>query len=201
MPWVYLTIAGLFEVVWSTALKFSEGFSKFLPSAVTIGGMVVSFYFLSLATKTLPLGTAYAIWTGIGAAGAILFGAVIFHEPYSIFSVHTDWDTGPETDFLKNSRTEIEQEKCGNQISGIPAECFPCFCRRLFQKRLYPVYYQQAAKAKAYAWIQRYPSVKLYGICMVIPKPAASKGFQNIACQKLHSSRQEHCPCKNQQGG
>ncbi|MCI8704537.1 MAG: multidrug efflux SMR transporter [Anaerotignum sp.] len=87
MPWVYLTIAGLFEVVWSSALKFSEGFSKFLPSAVTIGGMVVSFYFLSLATKTLPLGTAYAIWTGIGAAGAILFGAVIFHEPLSLYRI------------------------------------------------------------------------------------------------------------------
>lgn len=84
MPWVCLTIAGLFEVVWSTALKFSEGFSKPLPSVITVGGMVVSFYFLSLATKALPLGTAYAIWTGIGAVGAIIIGVVLFHEPMGL---------------------------------------------------------------------------------------------------------------------
>lgn len=87
MSWIYLTIAGLFEVVWSTSMKFSEGFSKLLPSVITIGGMLVSFYFLSLATKTLPLGTAYAIWTGIGAAGAVILGALLFHEPLSIYRV------------------------------------------------------------------------------------------------------------------
>ncbi len=84
MSWVYLTIAGLFEVVWSVALKFSEGFSRLAPSIVTIGGMIISFYFLSLATKTLPLGTAYAIWTGIGAVGAVILGIVLFQEPVSL---------------------------------------------------------------------------------------------------------------------
>lgn len=87
MSWIYLTIAGLFEVVWSTSMKFSEGFSKLLPSVITIGGMLISFYFLSLATKSLPLGTAYAIWTGIGAAGAVILGALLFHEPLSIYRV------------------------------------------------------------------------------------------------------------------
>lgn len=85
MSWVYLTIAGIFEVVWSTAMKYSEGFSKWLPSIVTIGGMLVSFYFLSAATKTLPLGTAYAIWTGIGAVGAVIVGVLLFHEPLSLY--------------------------------------------------------------------------------------------------------------------
>lgn len=83
MPWLYLLIAGLFEVVWSTALKFSQGFTRFTPSAVTIVGMIVSFYFLAQATKTLPLGTAYAIWTGIGAVGAVAVGILLFREPAS----------------------------------------------------------------------------------------------------------------------
>lgn len=81
MPWLSLCIAGIFEVVWSTAMKYSEGFSKPLPSLLTVAGMIVSFYFLSRATKDLPLGTAYAIWTGIGTLGAVLLGIVLFHEP------------------------------------------------------------------------------------------------------------------------
>ena len=84
MNWLFLIIAGLFEVVWATALKYSEGFTKLWPSVVTVCGMFVSFYFLSLATKTLPLGTAYAIWTGIGALGAVLVGIFLFHEPVSL---------------------------------------------------------------------------------------------------------------------
>lgn len=83
----FLTIAGLFEVVWSAALKFSEGFSRPGPSVITIGGMLISFYFLSMATKTLPLGTAYAIWTGIGAAGAVIVGIVLFHEPLNVYRI------------------------------------------------------------------------------------------------------------------
>lgn len=83
MSWVYLTIAGIFEVVWSTAMKYSDGFSHVFPSVIMIAGMFVSFFFLSMATKTFPLGTAYAIWTGIGAMGAIIVGAVLFHEPLS----------------------------------------------------------------------------------------------------------------------
>lgn len=81
MAWFYLLIAGVFEVVWATALKYSHGFSKLFPSIVTIAGMIVSFYFLAIATKSLPLGTAYAIWTGIGAIGTIIVGIAIFNEP------------------------------------------------------------------------------------------------------------------------
>lgn len=84
MDWLYLIIAGLFEVVWATGLKYSNGFTKLYPSLITIGGMLISFYLLSLATKTLPLGTAYAIWTGIGALGAVLVGIFLFHEPVNL---------------------------------------------------------------------------------------------------------------------
>ncbi|MFJ7929913.1 SMR family transporter [Peribacillus sp. NPDC096448] len=77
MAWIHLVIAGLFEVVWATSLKYTEGFTKLLPSVITIAGMVISFYFLSSAIKTLPMGTAYAIWTGIGALGA---GEMRIHE-------------------------------------------------------------------------------------------------------------------------
>ena len=83
MPWLSLVIAGIFEVVWSTALKYSEGFSRLIPSVCTIAGMIVSFYFLSQATKTLPLGTAYAVWTGIGSIGAVLLGILLFQEAVS----------------------------------------------------------------------------------------------------------------------
>lgn len=83
MSWVYLSIAGIMEVVWATALKFSEGFTKPAASIATVVGMIISFVFLSQATKHLPLGTAYAIWTGIGAVGAVLVGIFIFHEHVS----------------------------------------------------------------------------------------------------------------------
>lgn len=83
MAWIYLLIAGLFEIVWAVMMKYSEGFTKLVPSAITIVGMIISFYFLSLATKVLPLGTAYTIWTGIGAVGAVILGIVLFQEPKS----------------------------------------------------------------------------------------------------------------------
>ena len=81
MAWVYLVIAGLFEIVWAMGLKASEGFSRPLPSAITVVGMIISVYFLALAAKVLPIGTAYAIWTGIGAVGAIIMGIILFNEP------------------------------------------------------------------------------------------------------------------------
>lgn len=81
MSWIYLVIAGIFEVVWAVSLKYTEGFSRLFPSMITLFGMTVSFYFLSLAVKTLPIGTAYAVWTGIGAFGAVLFGMLFQHEP------------------------------------------------------------------------------------------------------------------------
>lgn len=84
MAWIYLLVAGVFEVVWAMALKYSQGFTRLVPSLITLAGMVVSFYFLALATKTLPIGTAYAVWTGIGAVGAVLLGIVLFHEPFNL---------------------------------------------------------------------------------------------------------------------
>lgn len=81
MHWIYLLIAGLFEVGWAIGLKFSHGFSQVIPSILTIIGMIASFYFLSLALKNLPLGTAYAIWTGIGTIGTVIFGILLFKEP------------------------------------------------------------------------------------------------------------------------
>ncbi|KDR96526.1 quaternary ammonium compound-resistance protein SugE [Peptoclostridium litorale DSM 5388] len=81
MQWLFLVIAGLFEVCWAIGLKYSKGFTNLVPSIFTILGMIASFYFLSLALKNLPLGTAYAIWTGIGTVGTIIFGIVFFKEP------------------------------------------------------------------------------------------------------------------------
>ena len=87
MAWIELLIAGGMEVFWSTFMKLSEGFTKPLYTALTIAGMVVSFLFLAQATKVLPLGTAYAIWTGIGALGAVIVGTVLFKEPLSVLRV------------------------------------------------------------------------------------------------------------------
>ncbi|WP_394525757.1 quaternary ammonium compound efflux SMR transporter SugE [Lacrimispora sp. JR3] len=87
MAWIYLIIAGIFEVVWAVALKYSQGFTRLKPSLITIGGMMVSFYLLALATKTLPIGTAYAIWTGIGALGTAILGMLIFHEPVTTLRI------------------------------------------------------------------------------------------------------------------
>lgn len=84
MAWVYLVIAGIFEVVWAIGLKYSHGFTRLVPSVVTVVGMIVSFYLLALATKTLPIGTAYAIWTGIGAVGAVIIGILFLGEPRSM---------------------------------------------------------------------------------------------------------------------
>lgn len=81
MAWVYLVLAGLLEVVWAFAMKQSDSFSRPLPSAVTLVAMIVSFGLLSLAMRSLPLGTAYAIWTGIGALGAFVVGIVVLGEP------------------------------------------------------------------------------------------------------------------------
>ena len=82
--WIYLIIAGLFEIGWATGLKYTEGFSKFWPSIYTILSMAISFILLSLALKTLPIGTAYAIWTGIGVVGTALLGIFLFDEPATV---------------------------------------------------------------------------------------------------------------------
>ncbi len=87
MHWLFLFIAGLFEISWAVGLKFSHGFSQIIPSILTIAGMVASFYFLALALKNLPLGTAYAIWTGIGTIGTVIFGIVLFKEPVTAIRI------------------------------------------------------------------------------------------------------------------
>ncbi len=80
MAWIYLFIAGLFEIGWAVGLKYTEGFTKIWPSVITIATMILSFYFLSTAVKTIPIGTAYAIWTGIGAVGTAILGIILFGE-------------------------------------------------------------------------------------------------------------------------
>ena len=80
MAWVFLTIAGLFECGWAIGLKYTEGFSRLWPSVWTILAMIVSFQLLSLSMQSIPVGTAYAVWTGIGAVGVALLGMVLFGE-------------------------------------------------------------------------------------------------------------------------
>ena len=84
MPWIYLLIAGVLEVVWAYAMKLSEGFTQLTPSIVTIIAMIASFGLLGIAMRTIPLGTAYVIWTGIGAIGAFLIGIVLLAEPINM---------------------------------------------------------------------------------------------------------------------
>ncbi len=84
MKWLMLIVAGLLEMGWAIGLKYSQGFTKIIPSIFTILGMIASFYFLSLALKSLPLGTAYAIWTGIGTVGTVIAGIILFKEPIEI---------------------------------------------------------------------------------------------------------------------
>lgn len=81
MAWIYLLIAGLLEIGWAIGLKYTEGFSRLWPSVLTIAAMIFSLTFLGLALKTLPVGTAYAVWTGIGAIGTVTFGIWLFGEP------------------------------------------------------------------------------------------------------------------------
>lgn len=83
MAWIYLLIAGVLEIFWAISLKYTDGFSKLWPSVSTVAGMIASFYFLAQALKTIPVGTGYAIWTGIGAAGTAVFGMILFAEPAS----------------------------------------------------------------------------------------------------------------------
>lgn len=83
MTWVILILAGLLEVGWAIGLKYTEGFTRLWPSLGTIAAMIVSLGLLGLALKALPVGTAYAVWVGVGAVGTIIFGIVLFDEPAS----------------------------------------------------------------------------------------------------------------------
>jgi quaternary ammonium compound-resistance protein SugE len=80
MPWTLLFFAGLFEVAWAVGLKYTDGFSKLVPSVLTVGAMVVSVVLLGLAMKHLPVGTAYAVWTGIGTVGTVILGIVLMGD-------------------------------------------------------------------------------------------------------------------------
>ena len=81
MPWLILFIAGLFEITWAIGLKYTEGFTRLWPSVGTVAAMALSVALLGLAMRTLPVGTAYAVWTGIGAVGTVILGIVLFSEP------------------------------------------------------------------------------------------------------------------------
>jgi quaternary ammonium compound-resistance protein SugE len=81
MAWVYLFVAGLFEIAWAIGLKYTDGFSRLTPSILTLVSMVLSVVLLGLALKAMPVGTGYAIWTGIGTVGTALLGIVLFGEP------------------------------------------------------------------------------------------------------------------------
>lgn len=87
MAWIYLLVAGLLEVVWAYYMKQSSGFTKLMPSVVTIVAMIFSFILLSISMKSLSLGTAYAIWTGIGAVGAFLLGIFFLGEPVNALRI------------------------------------------------------------------------------------------------------------------
>ena len=84
MAWIYLVIAGLLEVGWAIGLKYSEGFTKFGASAATVAAMGASVLFLGLALKTLPVGTGYAVWTGIGTVGTVILGMILFKDPATV---------------------------------------------------------------------------------------------------------------------
>jgi len=81
MAWLWLTAAGLLEIVWAVGLKYTDGFTRLVPSALTVAAMVGSVYLLALAVRAIPIGTAYAVWTGIGAVGVAILGMVLFGEP------------------------------------------------------------------------------------------------------------------------
>jgi quaternary ammonium compound-resistance protein SugE len=87
MGWTYLAVAGLFEIGWAIGLKYSDGFSKPVPSLLTVVAMAFSLWLLSLAMKTIPVGTAYAVWTGIGAVGVAILGMVLFGESRDVLRI------------------------------------------------------------------------------------------------------------------
>ncbi len=87
MAWIYLVIAGLFEIAWAIGLKYTEGFTRLWPSAGTVAAMIVSFLFLAESLKSIPVGTGYAVWTGIGAAGTAVMGMILFDESHDLVRI------------------------------------------------------------------------------------------------------------------
>ncbi|MFY9085074.1 quaternary ammonium compound efflux SMR transporter SugE [Aliarcobacter cryaerophilus] len=87
MSWTILFLAGIFEIFWAVGLKYSDGFTKLIPTIFTIVTMIISFYLLSLALKALPIGTAYAVWVGIGTVGTVIAGIILFGESMTLIRV------------------------------------------------------------------------------------------------------------------
>ena len=87
MAWAWLSLAGLLEVVWAIGLKYTDGFTRLVPSAITAAAMIGSVYFLSIAVRAIPIGTAYAVWTGIGAVGVAILGMILFEEPRTLLRI------------------------------------------------------------------------------------------------------------------
>ena len=87
MAWIYLVVAGLFECGWAIGLKYTNGFTKLIPSLLTVSAMAISFWLLSVAMKTIPVGTAYAVWTGIGAVGVAILGMILLGESRDIMRI------------------------------------------------------------------------------------------------------------------
>ncbi|AXX89979.1 QacE family quaternary ammonium compound efflux SMR transporter [Arcobacter suis] len=85
--WVILIIAGLFEIFWAIGLKYTDGFSKLIPSILTILSMLISVWLLSISLKTLPLGTAYAVWVGIGTVGTVIAGIILFNDSVNLLRI------------------------------------------------------------------------------------------------------------------
>ena len=83
-PWIYLFVAGCLEVVWALGIKYTDGFSKPVPSVMTVGAMIASVWLLAIALKSIPVGTGYAVWVGIGAVGAAIGGVILFGESKSL---------------------------------------------------------------------------------------------------------------------
>ncbi|MGH8076630.1 MAG: quaternary ammonium compound efflux SMR transporter SugE [Lysobacter sp.] len=87
MPWIILVIAGVFEIAWAIGLKYTDGFTRWWPSVGTIAAMAVSLGLLGIAMKSLPVGTAYSIWVGVGAVGTVILGIVLFDEPVNALRI------------------------------------------------------------------------------------------------------------------
>ncbi|WEX87349.1 quaternary ammonium compound efflux SMR transporter SugE [Sinorhizobium garamanticum] len=84
MAWITLLLAGLLEIGWAIGLKYTDGFTRFTPTVLTVGSMIVSIVLLGIAVRSLPLGTAYAVWTGIGTVGTVVLGIFLFAEPATL---------------------------------------------------------------------------------------------------------------------
>jgi quaternary ammonium compound-resistance protein SugE len=87
MAWIYLMLAGLFECGWAIGLKYTDGFTRLTPSLLTVAAMAISFWLLSVAMKSIPIGTAYAVWTGIGAVGVAILGMILFGESRDVLRI------------------------------------------------------------------------------------------------------------------